>query len=46
MAIDYTEHARARMKTRGISKKEVEETILHPYFTVPSRLDRYIAVKK
>ena len=46
MAIDYTEHAKERMKNRGISRSEVEETVLHPYFTVPSRLDRFIAVKK
>ncbi len=46
MAITYTAHANERMKNRAISKTEVEETLLHPYFTVPSRLDRYIAVKK
>jgi len=34
------------MKHRGILVSEVEETILHPYFTLPSRLDRFIAVKK
>ena len=34
------------MKNRSILKSEVEETILNPYFTVPSRLDRYVAVKK
>ena len=34
------------MKQRGISNSEVEETILQPYFTVPSRFDRFIAVKK
>jgi hypothetical protein len=34
------------MKYRGISNSEVEETILQPYFTLPSRLDRFIAVKK
>ena len=46
MAINYTEHAKARMKHRVILKSEVEETVLHPYFTVPSRLGRFIAVKK
>jgi hypothetical protein len=46
MAITYTEHAKARMKQRGILKSEVEETVFHPYFTVPSRLGRFIAVKK
>ena len=46
MSIAYTEHAKARMKHRGISKFEVEETILQPYFTVPSRLNRFITVKK
>ncbi len=34
------------MKNRQISKAEVEETILQPDFTVGSRLERYIAVKK
>jgi hypothetical protein len=34
------------MKQRGISNSEVEETILQPYFTLPSHLDRFIAVKK
>jgi hypothetical protein len=46
MAITYTEHAKERMKNREITKAEVEEAIRHPYFTVPSRLDRIIAVKK
>jgi hypothetical protein len=46
MAIVYTAHAKARMKHRGISKSEVVDTVLHPYFTVPSRLGRFIAVKK
>ena len=46
MAITYTEHAKIRMKHRGISKSEVEETLLHPYFIVPSQLGRFIAVKK
>jgi hypothetical protein len=46
MAIVYTAHAKARMKNRGISKSEVADTVLHPYFTVPSRLERFIAVKK
>jgi len=30
----------------AISKAEVEETVSNPYFVVPSRLDRLIAVKK
>ena len=34
------------MKHRAISNSEAEETILQPYFTVPARLDRFIAVKK
>jgi len=46
MAIVFTEHAKSRMKHRGISKSEVVDTVLHPYFTVPSRLGRFIAVKK
>jgi Domain of unknown function (DUF4258) len=46
MAITYTEHAQERMRNRAILKSEVEEAILHPYFTVPSKLDRFIAVKK
>jgi hypothetical protein len=46
MALTYTDHAKERMKHRGISKAEVEETVLQPYFTVPSRLGRFIAVKK
>jgi hypothetical protein len=46
MATAYTEHAKARMKTRGITRTEVEETLKQPYFTVPSRFDRLIAVKK
>jgi hypothetical protein len=46
MSIIYTEHAKARLKDRGISAVEVEETILQPYFTVPSRQGRFIAVKK
>ena len=46
MVIVYTEHAKSRMKHRGISKSEVEDLLLHPYFTVPSRLGRFIAVKK
>ena len=46
MEITYTEHAKERMKHRGISKSEVKATILQPYFTVPSRLGRFIAVKK
>ena len=46
MAITYSEQAKERMKHRGISNSEVEETILQTYFTLPSRLDRFIAVKK
>jgi len=46
MAITYTEHANERMKNRAITRSEVEETINHPYFTVPSRLGRFIVVKK
>ncbi len=46
MAITYTEHAKERMKYRGIATSEVEETILQPYSTVPSMLGRVIAVKK
>jgi len=46
MAITYSEHAKERMKHRAISKVEVEETIQYPYFTVPSRFGRLIAVKK
>jgi hypothetical protein len=34
------------MQHRKIVKSDVEDTVLHPYFTVPSRLDRFIAVKK
>jgi hypothetical protein len=46
MAIAYTEHAKVRMRHRGITKSEVEVVVLHPYFTVPSRLGRAIAVQK
>ncbi len=46
MVIVYTEHAKVRMRHRGIVKSEVEEALLHPYFTVPSKLGRYIAVQK
>jgi hypothetical protein len=46
MTITYTEHAKQRMQHRNISKTEVEQTINDPYFTVPSRLDRLIVVKK
>jgi hypothetical protein len=34
------------MKSRGISKHEVEDAISHPYFALPSRLGRLIVVKK
>jgi hypothetical protein len=46
MDIGYTEHAKGRMRYRGILKSDIEDTILHPYFTVPSKLGRFIAVKK
>ena len=46
MVIICTEHAKARMKHRCILKSEVEETVFHPNFTIPSRFDRFIAVKK
>jgi hypothetical protein len=46
MLIAYTNHAKERMEHRGISEAEVEETIQQPYFTVPSKLGRFIAVKK
>jgi hypothetical protein len=46
MSITYSEHSKERTKHRGISNSEVEETILQPYFTLPFRLDRFIAVKK
>jgi hypothetical protein len=34
------------MKGRQIFANEVEDAILHPYFTIPSKLDRIITVKK
>jgi hypothetical protein len=34
------------MVHRRILKSEVEDTVLHPYFTVPSRLGRFVAVRK
>jgi hypothetical protein len=46
MAIAYNAHAKERMEHRGISKSEIEETINQPYFIVPSRQDRFIAIKK
>jgi hypothetical protein len=46
MAIAYMEHAKSRMRHRRILKSDVEDTVLHPYFTVPSKLGRHIAVKK
>jgi hypothetical protein len=46
MAIGYTEHAKERMKHREISKSQIADTVLHPYFVIPSRLGRFIAVKK
>ncbi len=46
MKIEFTEHAKSRMKYRQIKKHDIEATILDPYFTVPSKLGRYIVVKK
>ena len=46
MVINYTEHAKARMTRRGIAKSEVEDAVLNPYFTVPSRLGRFVVVQK
>ena len=46
MAVTFTEQAKFRMKHREILESEVEDTVLHPYFTVPSRLGRFVAVKK
>ena len=46
MTITYTEHAKSRMKHRKILESNVEETVLHPYFTLPSRLGRFVVVKK
>ncbi len=46
MAIAYTEHAKQRMQDRKITKKEVEEALHQPYFSVPSREGRFISVKK
>jgi hypothetical protein len=34
------------MKSRQISTAEVEDAIFNAYFTIPSRLDRFITVKK
>ncbi|NCX23862.1 MAG: DUF4258 domain-containing protein, partial [Betaproteobacteria bacterium] len=36
MTLDYTRHALARMAERGISRKEVEETLLNPIRKVPA----------
>ena len=46
MVIVYTEHAKSRMVHRRILKSEVEDTVLRPDFTVPSRLGRFVAVRK
>jgi hypothetical protein len=46
MAIVYTEHAKSRMEHRRILKSAVEDTVLRPYFTVPSRLGRFVAVRR
>jgi len=46
MAIVYTKHAKSRMEHRRILKSDVEDTVLHPDFTVPSRLGRFVAVRK
>ena len=34
--ITYTQHAQTRMAERGISKAEVERTVISPFRTVPS----------
>jgi hypothetical protein len=36
MIINYTRHALARMAERGISRTEVEETIMNPIRQVPA----------
>jgi hypothetical protein len=36
MSIVYTQHALARMADRGISRKEVEETLNNPLRQVPA----------
>ena len=46
MTITYSEHAKSRMRHRRITRSEVEGAISFPYFTVPSRLGRFIAVQK
>ncbi len=46
MKIEFTKHAKSRMKNRKITESDVEKIILNPYFTVSSRLGRYIAVMK
>jgi hypothetical protein len=46
MIIVYTEHAKARMALRGISKPEIEQAISQPYFALPSRSGREIIVKR
>jgi len=46
MAIDYTEHARFRMRHRTISKANVENTIRKPDIISITRLGRSVALKK
>jgi hypothetical protein len=46
MGINYAAHAKSRMKHRKISKSEVEDAVLHPYFSIPSRFGRSIVVRK
>ena len=46
MIITYTEHAKARMALRKISRSEVEQTISEPYFSIPARSNRMVIVKK
>jgi hypothetical protein len=46
MAITYTEHAKSRMRHRGITKLDVEGVISRPYFVVPLRLGRFVAVQR
>ena len=46
MAVTYTEHAKDRMKNRHITNLEVVEAISQPYFTVASRFNRLIVVKR
>jgi hypothetical protein len=34
------------MRQREISRREIEQAVLHPYFTIPSKLGRLVVVKK